>query len=143
MIEYVELSDINEKYQKVACLFLPHLSVVSESNICQHWTKKRKRRIVQDQIIRWEWKIANFHHNIIVNQPYTIVFTRLSRRRMDDDNLVSAFKAIRDTIADLLIPGKAKGVADGDKRLKFIYNQHPGPKGIKIQIYKFREENER
>lgn len=54
-------------------------------------------------------------------------------RRMDYDNMVYAFKHVRDTIADLLVPGKARGQADSDERIGWFYDQR-GAKDYKVSI---------
>jgi hypothetical protein len=61
--------------------------------------------------------------------PCTVTLTRLSARTLDDDNLQSAFKAIRDQVAYEL------GVDDRDHRVKFEYGQERAKTmGIRIEI---------
>lgn len=70
--------------------------------------------------------------------PCKIVLTRIAPRKFDYDNLVASFKFMTDTLADFLIPGLAKGRADGDKRLEFTYDQiygGNGKYGVKVQIF--------
>jgi hypothetical protein len=73
---------------------------------------------------------------------------RLSSRELDDDNLASAFKWIRDELSECLIPEarktyinargrvqEIKGRADSDKRIKWLYGQEKAAfKGIRIEI---------
>jgi hypothetical protein len=69
--------------------------------------------------------------------PVVIILTRISSRKLDDDNLPTAFKWIRDSIADYIIPGLKPGRADDNKGLTFVYRQEKGkPKeqAIRIQI---------
>lgn len=61
--------------------------------------------------------------NIKIELPCEITMIRYGPRLLDSDNLQTAFKSIRDKIADLLIPGLAKGQADGDPRLIWRYDQ--------------------
>jgi hypothetical protein len=59
-------------------------------------------------------------------------------RSLDDDNLVTGLKTVRDTIADLLIPWLKPGRADEDGRILFEYCQKRGdPKeyGLMIEIF--------
>jgi hypothetical protein len=61
-------------------------------------------------------------------------------RYLDDDNLISAFKTVRDTIADWLTPGLAPGQADNNKGLTWHCQQEIGIKRgqkpfIRVQIY--------
>jgi hypothetical protein len=98
----------------VACWTL-NLKTVSESNCSEHWTKKSKRHKQQQFFIR-----TSFNKEVKNLQlPCKITLTRLANRKLDDDNLVSAFKWIRDQLADCIVPGKAKGHADSDPRIKW------------------------
>ena len=66
--------------------------------------------------------------------PFTVVLTRYGKRELDDDNLASAFKYVRDGVA------KALGVDDGDKsRVLWEYAQVAGSKdySVRIEIYPF------
>ncbi len=51
-----------------------------------------------------------------------ILLVRCSRRALDSDNLVSAFKTLRDAIAADLAPGLAAGRADA--HFDWEYSQH-------------------
>lgn len=51
---------------------------------------------------------------------------------LDDDNLRSAFKAIRDGIADAL------RIDDGDRRIAFEYAQRRAPKGVYFVLVEIR-----
>lgn len=131
----IDISKIREQFKLKASLTIPHISVVSDANLMLHWSKVHKKRIAHDSIIRLIWKSNKFHETVLYNKPYIIIFTRISPRKFDSDNLQMAFKGIRDTMADILIPGKKRGVADSDPRLTWIYDQVKGPKGIKIEVY--------
>lgn len=52
-----------------------------------------------------------------IELPARIQLTRLGRKKMDDDNLAAALKAVRDGIADAI------GIDDGDKRVAYCYAQ--------------------
>lgn len=52
--------------------------------------------------------------------PCIVTLTRVAPRKLDDDNLASGFKALRDGIADRF------GVDDGDPRIRFKYDQVRG-----------------
>jgi hypothetical protein len=61
--------------------------------------------------------------------PCTITITRLGPRKLDDDNLASSAKHVRDGIADKL------GVDDGDDRLTWRYSQEKSSTyGVRIKI---------
>lgn len=52
--------------------------------------------------------------------PCIVTLIRVAPRKLDDDNLASGFKALRDGIADRF------GVDDGDPRIRFKYDQVRG-----------------
>jgi hypothetical protein len=56
--------------------------------------------------------------------PLAVVLTRIAPRRLDSDNLASAFKAVRDGVADWL------GVDDGHPDIEWRYEQRTG--GAKV-----------
>ncbi len=112
-------------------LFRLPIEILSEANSSEHWTKKAKRHKNQKLII-WAYL-----HNTKPEQklPCHIILTRLSPRKLDDDNLVSGFKYVRDQIADYFIPGKRPGFADSDNRLTWEYKQEASKlKEIQIEF---------
>lgn len=67
----------------------------------------------------------------MLRTPITCTLTRIGGRgNMDDDNLRSAFKWVRDTLCMFL------GVDDGKKcPIIWVYDQEPGPEwGVKITL---------
>jgi hypothetical protein len=117
--------------EKVGEWFLP-ISIESEANKTDHWTKKRQRRLVKQR-----WVALAFQ-----NQPVDYLekchvnLIRMSPRFYDFDNLVAAFKSIRDEVANQLRPGKAPGQADNDRNITWGYEQIKSKqKMIKIEIY--------
>jgi len=100
----------------VASVWLP-VQTVSEANQREHWSKKAKRAKRQ----RHAALLLAPRHSL----PAVVRLTRLSRSRLDDDNLRGALKAVRDGVAD------AFGVADNDPRLRFEYDQ--APRGDQLQ----------
>jgi hypothetical protein len=94
-----------------------------------HWAKRRCRNQKLAIVLKSELN----KHNIKL--PCIITFIRQSPRKLDYDNLVMAFKFVRDFIADYLIPGKGLGVADSDPRITWLYEQEKAiSKGFLIQI---------
>jgi hypothetical protein len=66
----------------------------------------------------------------------TILLTRYGRR-LGSDNLVGGCKAVRDAVADVLIPGLAPGRADDDSRLFWAWNQVTSKRPtIKISLWR-------
>jgi len=114
------------------------MDIVSEANNRDHWTVKRKRRILHDCIIRKYWWVKNPK----IKFPCIVILSRVAMRKLDNDNLQTALKGIRDTVADLLLPGLPRGRADGDPRILWEYGQIRGAKGLRIEIYtKPQEQN--
>jgi len=113
-------------------IYLPGLLTVSESNTREHWTKAHARHKKQKEIVLLQMLAQSVPKKL----PVAITFVRLGPRCLDDDNLASAFKYIRDTVADYLIPGLAPGRADNDPRITWHYEQEKSSiKGIKIRFY--------
>lgn len=60
--------------------------------------------------------------------PLLVTITRIGPRRLDDDNLSSACKYVRDEIA------RAIGVDDGSSIYTWIYKQQTGKYGVDVEI---------
>ena len=101
------------------------IKIVSVANLRLHWAVKAK--------------LAKSHRSKAFSAlasvaappapPCTLVLTRIAPRALDGDNLQSAFKAVRDGVADWL------GVDDGHKDLDWQYNQRKDrPKIYAVEI---------
>lgn len=69
--------------------------------------------------------------------PVKITLTRIASREFDKDNLIHAFKHIKDTISKLFYPSLPIGQADDFECFEWAYKQEKGaPKkyAIKIEI---------
>ena len=90
------------------------IHIVSVANKREHWGARARRAQTHRRaallVPRVEWRF-----------PVEITLTRLGGRPMDDDNLIAAFKALRDGIAARL------GLDDADPRLRWRYEQEPNP----------------
>lgn len=107
------------------------IKLVSELNITEHWTIRSKRR----RRIRLSLFLAFLPHKDTITLPCCVTLTRVSARSLDEDNLIGAFKSIRDYVADIIIPGLAMGRADVDNRINWIYMQEKGlPKEYRCKI---------
>ncbi len=104
------------------------IKTVSESNQRDHWRVKNARKTAQQEEVRIEWLKAIRRRPIYLQMPYRVRLTRLAARRLDDDNLQSAFKGIRDQIARLL------GIDDGDDRISFEYAQEKLSRAYAVRI---------
>lgn len=104
---------------KVYKITIP-MKLPSVANIREHWSKSHKRNKQQELLVRVHW-----HNNEIrnVKLPVEITLTRLSPRKLDDDNLATAFKKCRDVVSDFLIPGLQPGRADDSDLIAFKYAQ--------------------
>lgn len=108
-----------------------NIQTVSESNVSEHWTKKSARHRQQQEFVRKKFE----REQQKIDLPCEIKLVRLSPCLLDDDNLVTAFKWIRDQVADCILPGLKKGRADADKRLSWKYDQEKHPiAAVRIEI---------
>lgn len=110
---------------------------VSEMNTREHWSKKSVRHSKQKKAVWARWHDANYATPIVA-LPCNVKLTRIGSRKLDSDNNVMAFKAIRDELADLIRPGLAIGRADDTDLINWEYTQvkgKPKEKAIRIQIF--------
>lgn len=87
------------------------LRIESVANKREHWARKAERTR-QHRFAA----VAVPAHPL----PCVVRLVRIAPRALDDDNLRSAFKALRDGIADRL------GVKDNDPRVRWEYDQARG-----------------
>lgn len=107
------------------------ITLKSESNCSEHWTKKSKRHNAQKELVKWQLKNKKPPNQT----PVEITLTRIAPRYMDKGNLVSSFKWVEDAIAEYFHPGLAPGRADGLGDIEFFHRQEKGkPKENKITI---------
>lgn len=98
------------------------IKIVSELNIQEHWTVKSKRHRKQ----RLSVLFAFLPHKGTITLPCCVTLIRVAPRALDSDNLMGAFKHIRDYVADVIIPGFRMGRADADPRITWLYKQEKG-----------------
>jgi hypothetical protein len=107
------------------------IRIESEANVRQHWAARHKRLKAQQNAVHWSMiaNIGRCGYREKPAPPCTILLTRIGPRKLDTDNLVVGFKAVRDEIARWL------GVDDGDDRVTWQYAQERGrPKEYAIRI---------
>lgn len=114
-------------------VFCEGLIVKSEANTPGHWTKRMKRFKQQKELLGWSLISQRKALAMLSRRPFTVTFTKVGGRAMDDDNLAGAFKACRDLVAQLL------GINDGDKSAAvWRYDQRPRNRkesaGVILQI---------
>ncbi len=114
---------------KSFCTTIP-LRIQSEANLSEHRMKKYARLKKQRELIKLVLK------NCGIKPPCKVTMTRISPRELDEhDNLRSALKHIVDAIADILTPGLKAGRADGNKSIKWEYEQKKGlPKEFALSL---------
>ena len=106
------------------------LALPSEANISEHRFVRSKRRESQNFAIKY---YLNKYEK--PSLPCTVTLIRIGPKTLDFDNNISAFKSIRDFVADWVNPGKAKGQADNDPRIIWQYGQETAKlHGVRIRI---------
>ena len=70
------------------------LRVDAWTNVRGHWKTTQKRKDREKQTTAWLLR-----SRVLPDLPVVVTFTRISPRDLDDDNLPSAFKYVRDEIA--------------------------------------------
>ncbi len=79
-------------------IFIP-CKIVSVANKSEHWTQKYRRQKTQKRQIYYF--LINYVKIFPKNVPNKIKFCRYGLRLLDSDNLIIAFKHIRDQVASL------------------------------------------
>lgn len=99
-------------------IFIP-VRVVSESNSREHWRVAHKRHKEQKMLTKAFLTTKNVPRWL----PVEVKMIRNGVRKLDSDNLQSAFKYVRDAIAEYFIPDLAVGRADDDERITWLCDQ--------------------
>ena len=88
------------------------IRLVSLANVREHWAKRASRAKLQRSHVKFFCPQFDL--------PCVVTITRVAPRKLDDDNLVSSAKNLRDGIADKL------GIDDRDERVAWRYEQRKG-----------------
>ena len=106
--------------------------VVSEANRRDHWTVRQRRFKGHADAFRAATLVFGVDPPRCIafgTRPLAVTLTRLGGRTLDDDNLRSAFKGLRDEVARWI------GLDDGDERLTWRYGQEQGnAAGVRIEL---------
>ena len=97
----------------------------------QHWRKLAK--LSQKQKEATAYCMVG---KVIPPLPLTVTITRIGPRKLDDDNLASACKYVRDQIAEVV------GTDDGSPLYTWIYKQQIGDRGqygVEVEIAERKE----
>ena len=101
---------------------------VSEANTHTHW-RERARRAKTQRLVARSVILGVMSRGTLDALPLVVTITRVAPRALDDDNLASSQKAIRDGIADAL------GIDDRDPRVSWRYAQRRGdPKKYFVEV---------
>jgi hypothetical protein len=106
----------------------------SVANLREHWATKAKRTKAHRNAGRLAWQqlLCAGVLPVACWSPLVVILTRVSPRRLDDDNLASAFKAFRDGLADGMKP---LGVVDDrDPRVRWVYSQEFGAAVVRVSM---------
>lgn len=106
------------------------MSLPSCANLAEHWRTKAKRakaHRLAGRIVTLD-RAGSVRLPLTKGQMATITLTRIAARKLDSDNVASAFKAVRDGVADAL------GVDDGSPRLEWRYAQEKGAPRVRIEV---------
>jgi hypothetical protein len=99
------------------------IHTISEANNRDHWRVRKVRKDAQQLAVA-----AALSGKQRPAPPFAVTLTRIGKRKLDGDNLQSAFKGIRDQIAKWL------KVDDGDEaKVSWWYGQEVG-KGYAIRV---------
>lgn len=111
------------------------LRTVSEANRRDHWATKAKRVASQRGIVglalrgpMMAWCGSSAARAIPCVFGSVAKLTRISPRKLDDDNLRGALKAVRDAVAFTL------GVDDANPSVEWEYAQEKGKPAVRIEI---------
>lgn len=94
----------------------------SLANISQHWQKKRKTFNKFHRLAYWD-VLPHIREILAMKMPITIKLIRLGPRELDFDNLVYAFKPVRDGVAEALWPEKSLPTQDNHEDVIWEYGQ--------------------
>lgn len=113
------------KYKRRIIIEVP-IRTISASNKREGWRARARRVREERDGVRTAWLAAGRPRLPV---PCVVRLERRGPRRLDDDNLRSALKGVRDEVAAIL------GVDDADMRVTWKYRQTTGLKsGVTITI---------
>lgn len=116
------------------------LALPSVANLREHWSDKAKRTKFHRGVAWDRVSPVLLHHAValrsaLAGKGITVCITRVAPRALDDDNLASACKSVRDGITDAL---RAFGVRDDrDARVRWEYAQGrgvPHQRAVRVEV---------
>ena len=114
-----------------------YMDVPSTSNLREHWRTRAKRVKVQREAALISMLSVDMREALLEARRWAgteavrhVSLVRLSPRKLDDDNLRGALKAVRDGVADAL------GVDDAHPSIVWHYGQAQDKrKGVRISLH--------
>lgn len=104
----------------------------AHTNLRMHWRAHDQRKKHEKLIARLAWCNAGWP---IPDFPCVITFTRYGPRKLDDDNLPSAFKYIRDELCRCFGLVRGNAAKDDGDEIRWVYEQAKAKRmGFTIQI---------
>lgn len=94
----------------------------SVSNLREHWSQ-RAMRVKRQRAATWAALLG-----LSGPMPASVTLVRIAPRKLDDDNLRGALKAVRDQVAAHF------DIDDADPRLEWKYLQAKGPAMVRIEF---------
>lgn len=118
------------------------MALPSAGNLHEHWRKRHQRIKAQRNATALVLKLTRpeSHWPLETRAPMSlaewvplglrlaVTLTRVSPRKLDDDNLAFAFKGVRDEVAAYF------GVNDNDSRVTWRYAQERGKAAVRIRF---------
>ena len=103
---------------------------VKSANDTSHW------RASASLVKKHAWMVRDIFKNFNLPElPVHVTFIRVAPRKFDDDNLMIAFKGVRDTIAQMYFPDTRRGMADSYECFTWEYRQEKGePKEYSVRL---------
>lgn len=112
--------------------FVP-VKTVSEANAHEHWRKRQKR--AKEQRSTTQLVASSTARAALIPLPLVVTLTRVSKGTLDDDNLQSALKHVRDGIADWLLVNDRRS-----DLVKYEYAQERGKEvGVRVEVRRMQE----
>lgn len=112
------------------------MTLPSTANLRLHWAAKARLKKAQRTGVAFALKVTHVFDRVptprgsggvwVPSGPLVVTLTRVAPRKLDGDNLQTAFKHVRDAVAAYF------GVDDADPRISWRYEQARGPACVRI-----------
>ena len=103
------------------------IRTISEANCRDHWAKKA-RRVKEQRTLARVLVMNEVGRKRMLGRPVSVALKRIGPRRLDDDNLRGALKAVRDGVADALC------IDDGSAAVTWGYSQDSRRRTYRVEV---------